>query len=190
MPRLREEPRGSQLLVRESLLACLLGERASRREPEAKLPARVLAQAAGCEVLLDRLPRLGPEHALVERRCLVEQRVEPLLALPLRVRLRRRVLVLERDREAVAEPLDRADEVEPFDLPHERDGVTADAAAEAVVGAAIRRDRERRRLLLVEGAQARVAAADLAQARARLDEVDDVRRGLDRFDGGVLDAGH
>jgi hypothetical protein len=42
----------------------------------------------------------------------------------------------------------------------------------------------------VERAETGVAAADLPKPRARLDEVDDVRRGLDRLDRLVLDARH
>ena len=94
------------------------------------------------------------------------------------------------DVEAIREPLDGADEVEPLRLAHERDRVATLSAAEAVICAAVGRHGERRRLLLVEGAQARVAPADLAQARARLDEVDDVRRGLHGVHRGVLDPRH
>src|SRR5439155_4771326 len=85
----REEAGGAQLIRGEPLLARLLRERASGREPEAELAAGVFAQATGREVLLNRLPRIGPEHALVERRRLLEQRVEALLALALGVSLRR-----------------------------------------------------------------------------------------------------
>ena len=42
----------------------------------------------------------------------------------------------------------------------------------------------------MERAETRVAPADLAQARARLDEVDDVRRGLHGVDRRVLDPRH
>ena len=192
MPRRVTSPAAGELVRREALLARLL-RRASRPPARGRAgtpctpPRRAPREARySCTAL----PGLGPEHALVERRRLVEQRVEPILAPALRVGLRRRLLVLELDVEAVGEPLDRADEVEPLGLAHERDRVAADAAAEAVVRAAVRRDRERRRLLLVEGAEPRVAAADLAQPRARLDEVDDVRRGLDGVDGRVLDPRH
>ena len=161
------------------------GERPSRNSLHASSES-----APRRQVLLHRLPGLGPEHALVERRRLFEQRVEPILPPALRVGLRRRLLVLELDVEAVGEPLDRADEVEPLGLADERDRVAADPAAEAVVRAAVGRDRERRRLLLVERAETRVAPADLAQARAGLDEVDDVRRGLHGVDRRVLDPRH
>src|SRR6266508_2274245 len=90
----------------------------------------------------------------------------------------------------VGQPLDRADEVEAFRVADELDRVTADAAAEAVVRAAVGRDGEGRRLLLVEGTQPGVAGTDLAQAGPRLDEIDDARRSLDRVYRRVLDPGH
>jgi hypothetical protein len=83
-----------------------------------------------------------PEHALVERGGLLEQREQAVPAASPSVRARRSFLVLERNVEAVGEPLDRAHEVEPLGLADERDRVAADAAAEAVVGAAVGRDRE------------------------------------------------
>src|SRR5205823_2903528 len=64
------------------------------------------------------------------------------------------------------------------------------AAPEALEGAAVRRDSEAGGLLLVEGAQTHVARAGLTQARVRLDQRDDVARGLGRLDRRVLDARH
>src|SRR5205823_3544552 len=128
-----------ELLARKALLSSLLRE-PTAGEPEPELATGILGETSRRQVLLDRFPRLRPEHPLVERRGLVEQRIQPLLALALRIRLRRRLLVLERHVEAVAEPLDRTDEVEPLGLAHERDRVAAHPAAEAVVRAAVGRD--------------------------------------------------
>src|SRR5215211_5287304 len=115
---------------------------------------RPRASAAG-EVRANRLTRRAvPEVALVERRRLLEQRVQPVAPAPCRVGRGRGVLVLERDRKAVGEPLDRADEVDSLDLLDERDGVAALAAAEALERAAVGRDAEAGRLLLVERAEA------------------------------------
>src|SRR5262249_13885910 len=109
----RDQPRPRELLGRELLLTRLLRERrARRREPEPELATDLPAAPARLEVLLPRFPRLGPQHALVERRRLVEQREQPVAPMPLRLGLRRRLLVLELDVEAVGEPLDGAHEVE------------------------------------------------------------------------------
>ena len=128
--------------------------------------------------------------ALVEGRRALEQRVQPLLPLPLAIRLRRGLLVLERHVEAVCEPLDRTDEVELLGLLDEVDRVAALAAAEAMEGSALGHHRERRRLLLVERAEPLVARAHLAQPRPALDDRDDVDRGLHRLDRRVLDPRH
>src|SRR5262249_177638 len=126
----------------------------------------------------------------VERGRLLEQREETIAPPALRVQPRRRLLVFERHPKALREPLDRLHEVEPLCLPDEGDRIAADAAAETVVRAPVRRDRERRRPLVVERAKAGVASADLAQPRARLDEGDEIRRLLDCLDGSVLDPRH
>ena len=75
------------------------------------------------------------------------------------------VVVAQRDARARREPLDRVDEVEVLDLADERDRVAARLAAEAVVHAGLGVDRERRRLLGVERAEADEAAARPASAR-------------------------
>ena len=91
--------------------------RAAGSEPEPELAADLLAEPATCKVVARYRPALRlPEHTLVERGGLVEQRVEPLAPLALRVELGGRLLVLELDAEAVGEPLDRADEVEVLGL--------------------------------------------------------------------------
>ena len=187
-----DETGGAELGRGEALLLRLARERGrERREPEPELAAGLLAEPAPGQVLARR--RAGvrvPEVALVERGGLLEQRVEPVAPLPVGVGLRRGLVVLERDVEALGEELDGADEVELLGLAHERDRVAARAAAEAVVDALLGVDREARRPLLVERAAPRVAAADLAQRRAQRDDVDDARGLLDRLDGRVLDPRH
>ena len=72
--------------------------------------------------------------------------------------------VAQRDAGLAGQPLDRAREVEVLDLADEGDDVAAGAAAEAVVEAELLVDRERRRLLRVERAQARSTAGRPASA--------------------------
>ena len=193
IPPRRVRPAAASSAVGETLLARLRHERlpAARGQPEPERLRDLLAEPATLEIRAHRLAgRALPEVALVERGRRLEQLVEPVALAPLRVGLRRGLLVLELDVEAVGEPLDRADEVQSLELLDEADRVAADAAAEAVVRPAVRRHGEARRLLLVERTETGVAAADLAQPRALLDEHDDVGRALDRFDGGVLDPRH
>src|SRR5207245_16541 len=165
--------------------------RAAASQPDPGLPRDRLSEPARREVLpRERAGLRLPEVALVERRRALEHRVQPFLPLPLAIRLRRRLLVLERDVEAVRQPLDRPDEVELLGLLDEIDRVAALAAAEAVKGSTLRHHRERRRLLLVERAETLVARAHLAQPRPPLDDRDDVDRGLHRLDRRVLDPRH
>ena len=83
-----DEAGPGELLGREPLLARLLRERRARgREAEPELATDFLAQSPRREVLLNGLAGVGPQGPLVERRRLVEQRVEPLLALALRIGL-------------------------------------------------------------------------------------------------------
>ena len=162
------------------------GERPSRNSRH-----DLFAETARREVLARGRALLRiPQRALVEGRCLLEQRAHPLAAAPLLVCVRRGVVVLDLHVEAVGEPLDRPDEVQPLGLAHERDRVAADAAAEAVVGTAVGRHGERRRALLVERAEPGVAPTDLAETRLRLDEIDDVRGRLDGLDRLVLEPSH
>src|SRR5439155_4183289 len=156
-----------------------------------ELAAALLAEPALRKVRAHRLAgRRVPEIALVERCRLLQQREEPLAVAALSVLTRRGVVIVERDAEAVGEPLDRAREVEVLGLLDERDEVAALAAAEAVVELVDRVDREARRPLLVERAAADEAPARLAQLRPRRDELDEVGGRLDRLDGGVLDPRH
>ena len=185
-------PAPSSSSPREALTRRRARERgAARGEAEPELAADLLAEVARGEVLARERAALGlPQEPLVEGRRPVEQLEEPLAPLPRSVLLGRGLLVLELHAEPVAEPLDRADEVEVLFLLDERDRVAALAAAEALEGAAVGRDAEARRPLLVKRAEADVTAPRLAQARVPLDERDDVGRCLDGLDRGVLDPRH
>ena len=183
---------GAQLLASEAFLERLARERCpTESEAEPKVTADLLVQTASLQIVTRHAARLRlPERALVERRGLLEQGDEPLTSLAGGVLGRRALLVLDRHAEPLAEPLDRAREVEPLRLSHERDQVALRAAAEAVVELVDRVDRERRRALVVERAASGVAAARLAQLCARRDDVDEVGGRLDGLDGGVLDPRH
>src|SRR5207245_2597034 len=105
--------------------------RLARGEPEPELAADLLAAAAPREVRARLRGSLGlPEVALVEAGGPLEQRVEALSVSALPVLLGRPLLVVELHVEAIGEPLDRADEVDPLVLLHERDRVASLAAAE------------------------------------------------------------
>jgi hypothetical protein len=184
-----DEPSAGELVPREAGLGGRAHERGSAgSETEPEVAGDLLSQPARGEVVASEGASLRlPEVALVERRGAVEQLEEALAPLARAVLLGRRLLVLERDAEAVGEPLDRPDEVEVLLFLDEGDRVSTLAAAEALEGAAVRRDAEARRLLLVEGAEADEAAPGLAQAGVGLDQRDDVRRLLDGLDGRVLD---
>ena len=86
------------------------------------------------------------------------------------------VVVAEGDAGLGRQPLDGGGEVEVLDLPDEADGVAAGAAAEAVVQAELGVDRERRRLLGVEGAEPLVAAPDPLEGEVLGYDGDHVRR--------------
>ena len=127
---------------------------------------------------------------LVEARRLLEQRQQPLAPASLGLLTRIRLLVLERDAVAVGEPFDRLREVELLGLANEGDDVAALPAAEAIEELLGRVDGEARSLLVVEGAEARVARAGTAELRPRRNDLDHVGR----FDGLAnrcfLDPGH
>ena len=182
----------AQLLRGEALLVCLAREQpALGREPEPELAADLLTEAAAREVVArERARRRVPQHPLVEGRGLVEELVEALAAETLRVFPRRRLLVFERDAEALGKPLDRSREVEALRLPDEAEEVAALAAAEAVVQPLTRVDREARRPLLVERAATGQMAARLAQRGALLDDGDEVCALPHRLDARVLDPRH
>ena len=86
------------------------------------------------------------------------------------------VVVAQRDPGPLREPLDRFDEVEVLDFADEGDGVTRLLAAEAVVEPERRVDRERRGLLLVEGAEPHPALTDALQRHVLAGHRDEVGR--------------
>ena len=154
----------AQLVAREPLLLRLLREPAPRREAEPELAADRLAEPSAREVVAHRRAgRRLPEVALVERRRLLENGVQPVAPLPRLLELRRGLLVLEIDAEPLGKPLDRLGEVEVLGLADERDHVAALATAEAVVQLVGRVDGEARCPLFVEGTAAGIACARLAQ---------------------------
>ena len=96
---------------------------------------------------------------------------QPGAGAPLLPRRRAALLVAQLDAVAAGEVLDRLDEAQQAVLADVADDVAGLAAAEAHVVADGRVDVERRRLLVVEGAQAlEPAAAGAAQLHARLDD--------------------
>jgi hypothetical protein len=150
----------------------------ARRVADAELAQRALGQPAAEQVLAraGRLARL-PQHAHVVGRGPLEQREQARLAVAPLGRPRVLRLGLELDPRPLGERLERGLEVEPLGLHHELEDVAALAAAEAVVELLDRVDAERRRPLVVERAQPRVAPlAGLAQLGARADELDEVDR--------------
>src|ERR1022692_854153 len=92
------------------------------------------------------------------------------------------LLVAQLDAAPGRQPLHRLGEAESVDLADERDDVTALGAGEAVPQAASRGDVERRRLLLVERAQAlHRAAARATQLEELPDDLGDGRAGTDQL---------
>src|SRR5439155_4921583 len=143
--------------------------RPSEREPA----RRVAFEAAAAQVAPRSSRRLRLEQELVVERDRIAHRfLQPLLALPvLRVR---RVVVAQRDAGTAGQSFDRFDEVEVLELADERDRVTAALAAEAKIDLLVWADRERRRLLGVERAEAGDAAADALQRDVLTGQRDDV----------------
>src|SRR5262249_23426509 len=127
VPAAIREPHGEQLLLRVTLL------RRTRRQPcptrrvaEPKLAADVLAEPPRREVLPRRRPGLRlPKPPRVDLGGPLEQRSQPVVALPPPLLLRRRLLVLELDAEAPRQHLDRSDEVDVLCLLDEGDRVTS-----------------------------------------------------------------
>ena len=85
---------------------------------------------------------------------------------------------------ALRQPAERLGKVDRVALHDEVEDVAAAAAAEALPALARGRDRERRRLLAVERAQALVRGARLAQLHGLADQIDEVDLLLD-FCGGA-----
>src|SRR5581483_7289080 len=127
------------------------------------------------------------EKSLVEARRLVEQLEQAPAPLTGRILARRRVVVLERDVEALAEPLDGADEAEALRLANEGKDSAALPAAEAVVLALRRVDGEARGALLVERAATGVLRSRLAERRPLLGHTYEVGSLAHRLDRRVLE---
>ena len=150
-----------------------------RREPEPELARDLLAEAARREVLAHglsgvRLPEDRSKNAAAWSSSAYSRSRRRRAASC----SRRRLLVLERDAEALGEPLDRADEVEVLGLPDEADRVAALAAAEAVIELSTGLTEKLGVRSSWNGQRPDVAAAVLAQRRVRRDDVDDVGRCL------------
>jgi hypothetical protein len=121
------------------------------REPDAVLAQRALLQPAPGEVRAGRRGLAAlPQHADVVGGGALQQRQQPVGALAAGRRRRVLGLALELHPVAVGERLQRAREVEPLGLHHEREDIAPRAAAEAVVELLHRVDPERRRPLVVE----------------------------------------
>src|SRR5660398_278704 len=72
-------------------------------------------------------------------------------------------------------------------IPNEVEGVSSHPASETVIQPLVFAHRERRRLLLVEGAQPQVSGPFLAQGSILRHHLYNVRSRLDFFDAGILD---
>src|SRR5262249_53925043 len=149
--------------------------------PEAAAPEVAACVGAGLRL---------PEVAFVERGSGVEYRVETVAAPAPGVLLGGGFLVVQRDVEALSEPLDSTHEVDAFGLLDERDRVAGGAAAEAIVEPLLRADGERWRPLVVERAKPREPRTRAAKLRPSRNDLDDVRGSLDGLDRRVGDASH
>ena len=153
----RDEPGGDRLLVAEPATAQVAHQRlaVAGRETHPEGRGRGLVEPA----LVQELPR---DHGVGAGQLLGVELLGDLVRLDQSAAGRSArsyglvvaVLATQLDAELVGEPLDGLGEGEPVDLHEEGDDVTALAAAEAVEELAGRVDVERRRLLVVEGAQA------------------------------------
>src|SRR5262249_55586961 len=134
-----DQARGSELRLAESSLAGLAHQlTAPRRQTEPELPPPLLVQTAAREIAAYRRPgRALPQTSFVERRRLLEQGVQALASPARGIGCRRGFLVLDGNVEALCEPFDRADEVDPFGLLDEADRVAPGAAAEPVIRAGL-----------------------------------------------------
>jgi hypothetical protein len=163
----------------------------ARREPEAEVAADLLPKPALGEIAAGGLAGgCIPQVAAVEAGRILEERLEPVASLALRLLGGRRLFVLELGARPVRQPFDRLREVEPLRLAHEGDEVAALVAAVAVEELLDRVDAEARRLLGMERTEADPAGARLAELRPPLDDVDHVGRGDDVLDRRLLDQCH
>ena len=175
----RHEPAGDHLVVAEALLPQVgeQGVAVARGEADPEPVGRRLVEAA----LVQELPghqRVGggelPGVELLRHPVGLDQPAAggPLGPLVADVT----VLAPQLHAVLVGEALDRLHEADPVDLHQEREDVAAFLAAEAVEELAGRGDMERRRLLVVEGAEPLLgAAAGVAQRHVGGDDVVDGR---------------
>ena len=174
------QPRRVDLLVLEARAPRRIQNRVPRRRRVAdpELPQRPLGQPTSEEVLPRVSGLLGlPEDSGVVGRGAVQHVEQPLLAAAARGGPRILLLGLELDPRPLGQRLQGRLEVQPLGLHHELEDVAALAAAEAVVELLDRVDAERRRPLVVERAQPRVAPlAGLAQLGPRVHQLDEVDR--------------
>ncbi len=176
--RRRRDPRLHELL---GLDAALLDQAAAHHVPAVRGPAQLgrldrgVREAAAVQVVERRLAVRGRgQDLVVERDRHLQDVTQPgpvrILALrplvDLDAGLRREHPQGLREGHAVA-------------LHHEREHVAAEPAAEALPGITARGNRERRRLLAVERAQALEGRAGLLQLDRLADHVDDVQPALD-----------
>jgi hypothetical protein len=150
------------------------------RPPETELGPRGGLESPSLQLTPRGGPSRGTELLCEELLGLLEQRSDAVRLLPSTPGFR--AAWRKRDPESAREPLDRFGEREPFDLHHELEDIPAPVAAEAVVETFVGIDRERRRLLVVEGAQAFVFAPPLP-------ETDVLAHHLHQI-GGVADLFH
>ncbi len=148
---------------------------AAWRIPELVFRDRLVGEAAVAEVSEGRIAGLrARQDRVVEGDRALEDIAEALL-----VGVLTRGSLVELDAGLRREDLERLGERQAVALHHEAEDVAALAAAEALPGIPGRRDRERRCLLAVEGAQTLVGGAGLLQRDRLTDDVDDAELVLD-----------
>ena len=153
---LLHQPRRRQFSVRIATLLPAHHDRVPsiRRKADAKAPQALLAQPPPEQILasLLRLIRL-PQILRVISRGPVEHLPQPRPSLALLLDPRILLLPLHLHPEPLGERLDRLAERKPLLLLEEREHIPLLAAAEAVIELLLRIHRERRRALIMEGAQ-------------------------------------
>jgi hypothetical protein len=181
---------GEQLVDREAGDLPTLEDRVpgARREADAEAAQGLLAEAALADQVVARLAGLPglPEVVLVEAGGTLERVAQPAAPAARLLGLRILGVALDLDAVALGERLDRIGERESLLLLDEADRVAPRLAAEAVVEALRRLDRERGRALVVEGAEADEAltlAAQVGVGGNDLDDVGGLTNALERLGG-------
>ena len=167
---LQHQPRRLDLLDRVARLLAAHQHRVPGRPARSRPRTRAstsLAQPAPGQVLarLRRLRRVAQEASRRSPPCARAARSAARALARCSSARGSSCLALELDPVAVGQRLDRVGERQPLLLLDELDHVAADPAAEAVVELLLRVDRERRRALVVERAQAREARPRSAAGR-------------------------